>query len=120
MVVKGSRTRTQGRRKQSKQNQFKLQYFCAIELWDRGTHVHMLIDTAAAVDEDEYVGYISVVRRRLELRDRHSDTVAEIESKALETIIQTATGSCKAIFLAKDISAFDPNMFLNEIETAHA
>jgi hypothetical protein len=50
---------------------------------------------------------------------KYSDTVADIKSKALKTILKTVVGSCKANFLAKDTSAFDPNMLLNEIETAH-
>ena len=73
----------------------KPQYFRGDELWDREIHAYKLTATAEAVEDDEYGDYAFHVRRRFDWEGKYSDTVVDIKSKVLRSVLQHVMGNCK-------------------------
>ena len=105
-------------RKSKKSKRGKLEsYYRADQIWDRELYDWKLRPSAEA-DKDETIGeHIFHVRRCFDWENKYTETLVDIKSKMLRNALRVVMKNCRAVSLAEDEPAIDPNMlFLYHVD----
>lgn len=96
-----------------------LEYKRVDQLWDSNIHNYKLKESAED-DEGEFAEYAFLVRRRFDWENKYQNTVIDIKSKQLRTVLQEVMKDCKSVSLEAEEPTIDPNLlflYLEELRT---
>jgi hypothetical protein len=96
-----------------------LQYKRVDQVWDSETYNYKLKESAED-DDGEFAEYAFLVRRRFDCENVYQDTVIDIKSKRLRTVLAEIMKDCKSVSLEAEEPTIDPNLlflYLEELRT---
>ena len=89
------------------------------QLWDANIHNYKLKESAED-DETEFAEYAFLVRRCFNWENKYTDTVVDIKSKQLRSVLAVIMKDCKSVSLEAEEPTIDPNtlfLYLEELRT---
>ena len=113
----GSSASKRGRKSKKSKRGKSASYYRADQIWDRELYDWKLRPSAEA-DKDETLGeHIFHVRRCFDWENKYTETLVDIKSKMLRNALRVVMKNCRAVSLAEDEPAIDPNMlFLYHVD----
>ncbi|KAK4544629.1 hypothetical protein LTR36_004201 [Oleoguttula mirabilis] len=109
---------TKSKRKSSKKGDAP-DYKRVDQLWDTTLHDYKLKESAET-DETEFAEYAFLVRRCFNWENKYTETVVDIKSKQLRTVLAEVMKDCKSVSLEAEEPTIDPNilfLYLEELRT---
>ncbi|EGP83924.1 uncharacterized protein MYCGRDRAFT_87870 [Zymoseptoria tritici IPO323] len=85
------------------------------QLWDSETHNYKLKESAED-EEGEFAEFAFLVRRTFNWENRYEDTIVDIKSKALRTVLAQVMKGCKSVSLEVDEPSLDPKQLFLYLE----
>ncbi|KAK5130925.1 hypothetical protein LTR08_001528 [Meristemomyces frigidus] len=89
------------------------------QLWDSTIHNYKLKESAEE-DETEFAEYAFLVRRCFNWENKYTDTVVDIKSKQLRTVLAEVMKDCKSVSLDAEEPTLDPNILFLYLEELRA
>ncbi|KAK4504974.1 hypothetical protein PRZ48_002937 [Zasmidium cellare] len=91
------------------------QYKRVDQLWDSNIHNYKLKESAED-DEGEFAEFAFLVRRRFDWENKYQNTVIDIKSKQLRTVLAEVMKDCKSVSLEAEEPTIDPNLLFLYLE----
>ncbi|KAK5728829.1 hypothetical protein LTR15_001969 [Elasticomyces elasticus] len=85
------------------------------ELWDKDSHRTTLVPSAKD-DDDKYGEHAFLVRRTFSWKNQYLETLVDVKSKALRSVIREVMKGCKAVSLEVEEPAIDPELLFMYLE----
>ncbi|KAK5721385.1 hypothetical protein LTR17_014596 [Elasticomyces elasticus] len=85
------------------------------ELWDKDTHRTTLVPSAKD-DDDKYGEHAFLVRRTFSWKNEYLETLVDVKSKALRSVIREVMKGCKAVSLEVEEPAIEPRLLFMYLE----
>lgn len=96
-----------------------LEYKRVDQLWDSNIHNYKLKESAED-EEGEFAEFAFLVRRRFDWENKYQNTVIDIKSKQLRSVLAEVMKDCKSVSLEAEEPTIDPNslfLYLEELRT---
>jgi len=110
---------SKSKRKSSKKGGDSPDYKRVDQLWDSTIHNYKLKESAEE-DESEFAEYAFLVRRCFNWENKYTETLLDIKSKQLRTVLIDVMKDCKSVSLEAEEPTVDPNtlfLYLEELRT---